>query len=114
MRISDWSSDVCSSDLALNGEIAARKIDTAEAVFADQCDIGSQFEGAFTIGIADLVGIDVGSGAIKRECDVIVCRVFDDYGFGNRGFICLGEGRIGGKGQTGKETSSCKIGRANV
>src|SRR3546814_6938278 len=44
MRISDWSSDVCSSDLLLAGCIASgRGVLAAEALGADLAYIGSPF-----------------------------------------------------------------------
>src|SRR3546814_17052655 len=64
MRISDWSSDVCSSDLASGGDraIVAREIEKI-ALFHDA---GTDRPGEIDDAALDAIGADLGEAAMSR------------------------------------------------
>src|SRR3546814_20588672 len=72
MRISDWSSDVCSSDLAMLAEGEARHLDLVAAhpvaVAADRIDLTIMGEGAEGLGQPPLRK-GVGRIALVKDCD---------------------------------------------
>src|SRR3546814_4648598 len=63
MRISDWSSDVCSSDLVGNLSFAERLDQAADGVLDRM--VGNEAE-----HVANLVGIDVVGADIVRRLDL--------------------------------------------
>src|SRR3546814_10092763 len=75
MRISDWSSDVCSSDLALGrGRVAPMIIDTSALIAVLTGEEGS--EALVEAIVAERGGIQIG----RASCRERVCSVRVDLG----------------------------------
>src|SRR3546814_3265140 len=78
MRISDWSSDVCSSDLLVQGQVFRHRVDAFEHVllqaagFAAFDQQGDSFQADGALEVVLLVD-EIGRASCGKEC-VSTCR----------------------------------------
>src|SRR3546814_11908974 len=111
MRISDWSSDVCSSDLALSGiaaeglehgsGIASRTLASLEHKWADDRDRLTRKH----IPVIDEAGM-VGTRQLERG--VSEAERQGERKSGGEGKSVSGRLDAGGRGHTNKKKSTCK------
>src|SRR3546814_8928316 len=98
MRISDWSSDVCSSDLLVDLTIEAKKKTTAEAINEAMVKAakGNRLKGILAVSDEPLVSSDFNHSPASSTFDLTQTQVLDDtfvriltwydneWGFSNR------------------------------
>src|SRR3546814_11413916 len=77
MRISDWSSDVCSSDLRFANDVDAAGLVVVDALEPFDRPRGIEQRGATT---GDDAFLDRGAGRVKRVVDAILAFLDLDFG----------------------------------
>src|SRR3546814_9117495 len=107
MRISDWSSDVCSSDLVVD-ELVAHGIDVGGQVGAD-------------IGEAAFIGrfaLRIGVGAAQIELDAVEIELGDELGVDQLAFVprrvllpdvAVGLVAVGAESEAGSEEHTSEL-----
>src|SRR3546814_7686238 len=74
MRISDWSSDVCSSDLCLLGSGAAQRRDAGQREGADRGERGHHRQGAAELQAVEGIAASVLAEIGRASCRERVCQ----------------------------------------
>src|SRR3546814_6042503 len=94
MRVSDWSSDVCSSDLAWNGEVDAAIAASADDVLPSD----TQVLGAVQAAVADDAIVVCAAGGLPGELHKL-WRTASPRGYHvEYGYSCMGYEIAGGLG----------------